>query len=117
MTNKASYLVLCDETVGLNGLLPLEKDHVIEWGEGQGLWSDAARNYSGREKQPPLKQTLGSSLKLMESCAGMPGGKNTSDRTRRHRAKKGWRRTKKKEQKGGDERKLWTGLLPALRMN
>lgn len=68
-----SHLVLRDETVGLHGLLPLEEDHVIEWGEGQGLRSDAARNYSRREKQPSLKQTLHSSLKLMDSCAGMPG--------------------------------------------
>lgn len=79
ITNKVSYLVLCDETIGLNGFLPLEEDHVIEWGEGQGLWSNAARNYSRREKQPSLKQTLCFGLKLMDSCAGMPGGKNTFD--------------------------------------
>lgn len=94
MTNKVSYLVLRDETVGLDGLLPLEEDHVIERGEGQGLWSDAARNYSRREKQPSLKQTLGSGLKLMDSCAGIPGGKNTFDRAKRHRAREGWRRMK-----------------------
>lgn len=87
MTNKVSYLILCDETIGLYGLLPFEEDHVVEWGEGQGLWSDAARNYSRREKQPSLKQTLRLGLKLMDSCAGMPVGKNTFDRAKRHRAR------------------------------
>lgn len=32
-----SYLVLRDEAIGLDGLLPLEEDHVVERGEGQGL--------------------------------------------------------------------------------
>lgn len=73
MTNKVSYLVLCDETVGLHRLLPLKEDHVIERGEGQGLRSNATRNYSGREKQASLKQTLCSGLKLMDSCAGTRG--------------------------------------------
>lgn len=73
MTNKVPYLVLRDETVGLHGLLPLKEDHVIERGEGQGLWSDAAGNYSGGEKQPSLKQTLCSGLKLMDSCTGTRG--------------------------------------------
>lgn len=87
MTNKVSYLVLCNETVGFHRLLPFEEDHVIEWGEGQGLWSNAARNYSRKEKQPSLKQTLRLGLKLMDSFAGMPGGKNTFDRGKRHRAR------------------------------
>lgn len=50
MTYKVSYLILCDKTIGLDRLLPFEEDHVIEWGEGQGLRSDAARNYSRRNK-------------------------------------------------------------------
>lgn len=99
MTNKLSYLVLRDQTIGLYGLLPLEEDHVIERGEGQGLRSDAARNCSRREKQLSLKQTLRLGLKLMDSCGGIPGGKNTFDRAKRHRARKGWRRTKKREQR------------------
>lgn len=38
LTNtRVSYLVLRDEAVGLDGLLPLEEDHVVERGEGQGL--------------------------------------------------------------------------------
>lgn len=43
------YLILCDETIWLYGFLPLEEYHVVERGEGQGLWSDAARNYGRRE--------------------------------------------------------------------
>ena len=93
-TNKVPHLILRDETIGFHWLLPLEEDHVIQRGEGQGLWSDATRNYKRREKQPFLKQTLHSGLKLMDSCAGMPGGKNTLDKARRHR--EGWRRMEKK---------------------
>lgn len=46
---RLAYLILCDETVWLYGFLPLEEYHVVERGEGQGLWSDAARNYGRRE--------------------------------------------------------------------
>ena len=32
-----SYLILSDESIGLQRLLPLEEDHVVQRGEGQGL--------------------------------------------------------------------------------
>lgn len=109
---KVSYLVLCDQPIGLYGLLPLEEDHVIERGEGQGLRSDAARNYSRREKQPSLKQTLHPGLKLMDSCAGMLWGKNTFDRAKRHRAKEGW--TRKREQRDRAEGRWWKESVAQL---
>lgn len=123
MTNKVSYLILCDETIGLDWLLPLEEDHVIQRGEGQGLRSNASRNYSGKRKNNLLwNKHSAAGLELMDSCAGMPGGKNTFDRRKKHRGRgrdgAGWKRSSRKtELKGGDERKLWTGLLSALRMN
>lgn len=48
---EVTHLVLGDQPIGLHGLLPLQEDHVVQRGEGEGLRSDAARNCSGREKQ------------------------------------------------------------------
>lgn len=63
---EVTHLVLGDQPVGLHGLLPLQEDHVIQRGEGEGLRSDAAGNCSGREKQAFTKTNtrLG---KLMDS--------------------------------------------------
>lgn len=54
-----SYLILCDETIWLYWLLPLEEDHVIERGEGEGLRSDASRNCNSRgtKKKKNLTET------------------------------------------------------------
>lgn len=77
-TNKTSHLVLRDEAVGLHGLFPLEEDHVVERGEGQGLRSDAARNCSGREREKKTTcldtNTLLGLLELMDSRAGHTRG-------------------------------------------
>lgn len=118
MTNAAPYLVLRDEAIGLHGLLPLEEDHVIERGEGQGLWSDAAGNCSRGEKtafsetntrlRPQVNGLLhrhqGVKTPLTEWRGTGPGWDGAGQ-------KRGIRDT---EQEGGDERELWTGLLSAL---
>lgn len=39
------YLILCDDPIGLHRLLPLQKDHIVQWGEGQWLWGNATRNW------------------------------------------------------------------------
>lgn len=40
-----SHLILGNKTVWLHRLLPLQEDHVIQWGEGERLWCYAPGNY------------------------------------------------------------------------
>lgn len=58
------YLVLCDEAVGLYRFLPLQKYHVLQRGEGEGLRGDATGHW-GRKGD-------------MLRCSNKPGWKNES---------------------------------------
>lgn len=48
-TPASTYLVLCDEAIGLHWFLPLQEYHVLQWGEGEGLRGNAARHWGRKD--------------------------------------------------------------------
>lgn len=44
-TPARTYLILCDEAIGLHRFLPFQEYHVLQWGEGEGLRGNAARHW------------------------------------------------------------------------
>lgn len=46
-----THLILANKTIGLDGLLPLQEDHVIQRGKGEWLWCYASGNYEKLREQ------------------------------------------------------------------